>query len=245
MSLTSDRAASAPRYLALSPKQRLGSLVLAAGAALASAIPAQPPAGALTIDLTAPGALRPRNVALESVTYRGQRAVRVTELPSAAGAAVAVVVGSDFGDGTIEVEIASEPAPGAPEGSRGFAGLAFRLADDGFEAIYLRPTNGRADDQLRRNHSVQYVSEPGHPWYKLREETPGLYESYVDLEPGVWTKVRIVVEGARAQLYVHDAPQPCLIVKDLKRGAGARGAVALWIGQGTVAHFRALEIRPR
>jgi hypothetical protein len=118
---------------------------------------------AAIVDLTATGALRPHNVAIEKVTYRGKQAVRVTEQRSATGPAIAVVLGSDFRDGTLEVEIASEPAPGAPEGSRGFAGLAFRVADDGFEAIYLRPTNGRADDQLRRNHSVQYVSEPGYP----------------------------------------------------------------------------------
>ena len=61
----------------------------------------------------------------------------------------------------------------------------------------------------------------------------------------MWTKVRIVVDGARAELYVHDAPQPTLIVKDLKRGAGTGGAVALWIAQGTLAHFGNLTITPR
>jgi hypothetical protein len=44
----------------------------------------------------------------------------------------------------------------------------------------LRPTNGRADDQVRRNHSTQYISYPDFPWYRLREETPGMYESYSD-----------------------------------------------------------------
>jgi hypothetical protein len=223
----------------------LGAIALAAAVAAASINPSPAPAAAAEVDLTAAGVLRPRGVAIERVTYRGREAARVTELPSVEGEAVAVVLGSDFGDGTIEVELAGEPAPGAPEGSRGFVGLAFRVSDDGFEAIYLRPTNGRADDQLRRNHATQYVSEPGYPWHKLREESPGVYESYVDLEPGAWTRMRIVVAGERAELYVHDAPQPCLIVKDLKRGAAARGKVALWIGQGTTAHFRALTITPR
>jgi hypothetical protein len=227
------------------PPRRLGTLARACTAAAVLAAPSAGPLLAAAVDVTVAGALQPHNVALEKVTYAGKPAIRVTELPGTTGAAIAVILGSDFGDGTLEVEIASAPAPGAPEGSRGFAGLAFRVADDGFEAIYLRPTNGRADDQLRRNHSVQYVSEPGFPWYKLREESPGLYESYVDLEPGVWTKVRIVVAGARAELYVHDAPQPTLIVKDLKRGAAARGTVALWIGQGTIAHFGNLTITPR
>lgn len=46
-----------------------------------------------------------------------------------------------------------------------------RLRDEAkLEAIYLRPTNGRADDQLRRNHAVQYISHPEHLWERLRAE---------------------------------------------------------------------------
>jgi hypothetical protein len=29
-----------------------------------------------------------------------------------------------------------------------------------YECFYVRPSNGRADDQLRRNHSAQYISMP-------------------------------------------------------------------------------------
>ena len=54
----------------------------------------------------------------------------------------------------------------------------------------------------------QYISDPDFPWQKLRSETPSRYESYVDLVPGEWTKVRIEVHGTRALLYVHDAAQP-------------------------------------
>lgn len=89
---------------------------------------------------------------------------------------------------------------------------------------------------MRRNHSTQYISHPDYPWYKLREEHPGVYESYTDLVPGEWTKVRIIVSGTRAQLYVHGAEQPCLIVKDLKLGE-KEGGIALWIGTGTEAYF--------
>jgi hypothetical protein len=39
------------------------------------------------------------------------------------------------------------------------------------------------------------------------------YESYVDLQPGVWTEYRIQVEDRKARLYVHGAEQPCLIVR--------------------------------
>ena len=67
------------------------------------------------------------------------------------------------------------------------------------------------------------------------------YETYVDLVPAEWTKVRIEVQGVRALLYVHDAQQPTLIVNDLKHGE-SKGTVALWIGPGTVAHFADLRI---
>jgi hypothetical protein len=60
----------------------------------------------------------------------------------------------------------------------------------------------------------------------------------------VWTKVKIEVRGDRARLYVNDQTQPCLIVNDVKSGASGRGKVALWIGIGTVAHFRNLVVSP-
>jgi hypothetical protein len=66
----------------------------------------------------------------------------------------------------------------------------------------------------------------------------------VDLQPNVWTRVRIEARGDRARLFVHDNPQPVLIVNDVKSGGTARGGVALWIGPGTVAHFRNLVMTP-
>jgi hypothetical protein len=189
------------------------------------------------------------NVLAEHVEYRGKAALRLVEAPGVPAAAetLAVLPGSSFRDGTIELELAGAPRAGTEGGgARGFVGVAFRLRKDPlrYECFYLRPTNGRAEDQLRRNHSTQYVSHPDHPWHRLRQESPGLYESYVDLVPGEWTRVRIVVSGTEARLYVHGAEQPCLIVKDLKLGA-SEGAVALWIGPGTEAHFSGLRITPR
>jgi hypothetical protein len=153
---------------------------------------------------------------------------------------MALIKGSEFKDGVIEVDLAGAPSAGAFEGARGFVGIAFHTGTDKYEAFYLRPTNGRADDQLRRNHSAQYIAEPEWPWERLRKEAPGVYESYVDLQPGVWTKMKIVVAGKKASLYVNGAEQPCLIVNDMK-GPG-QGAVALWVGPGTDAHFANLKV---
>ena len=187
--------------------------------------------------------LAPNRVRLESVEYKGKRAIKVTEVGEVGnGEAYAVVKGPEFRNGTIEVEIAGQPAASAGAAARGFIGVAFRLRDGKFEYIYLRPTNGRADDQVRRNHSTQYSSFPDFDFARLRKEAPEKYESYVDLEPGVWTRVRIVVQGTTARLFVHGAPQPALIVNDLKLGEIA-GAVALWIGPGTEGYFTGLAIK--
>jgi hypothetical protein len=200
-------------------------------------------------DLLSPERLERVNVVAESVDYRGKPALRLVEAAGASAAAetLAVVPGVSLRDGTIELEVAGAPRAGSEAGgARGFVGVAFRLQKDPlrYECFYLRPTNGRAEDQLRRNHSTQYVSHPDHPWHRLRKESPGAYESYVDLSPGEWTRVRIVVTGTDARLFVHGADQPCLVVKGLKLGA-SEGAVALWIGPGTEAHFTGLRISPR
>jgi hypothetical protein len=189
-----------------------------------------------------------RNVKAEPVTYLGRAAVRIIDAgPDGLDDAgrLAIVPGTSFQDGTIEVSLSGDTAPDARPDLRGFVGIAFRVAGDKshFECFYLRPKNGRSEDQLQRNHSVQYISVPGFPWNKLRSETPGKYESYVDLVAGQWTRVKIQVAGSRARLYVNGTEQPTLVVNDLKQAAES-GAIALWVGRGTIAHFSGLTITP-
>jgi hypothetical protein len=186
--------------------------------------------------------LEAHEASLANVTYQGKSAVRVDALPGAGNArSYAIVKGSRFRNGTIEVDLAGKPAAGAGTGARGFIGIAFRLQGNRYEYIYLRPTNGRAEDQVRRNHSTQYGAQPDFDFDRLRKESPEKYESYVDLEPGAWTKYRIVIEGTKARLFVHGAAQPCLIVNDMKFG-DSEGAVALWVGPGTEGYFANLKI---
>ena len=196
------------------------------------------PAAAQTVDR-----LTGKNVAIAQVTFKGKSAIQLVAAPDAPNASsYAVVKDTSFRDGTIEVELAGQPAAGAGAGARGFIGIAFRLQGDGrYEYIYLRPTNGRADDQVRRNHSTQYSSHPDFDFAQSRKEAPEKYESYVDLEPGAWTRYRIEVDGRKARLYVHGAEQPCLIVNDLKLDPQA-GGVALWVGPGTEGYFANLKI---
>lgn len=186
--------------------------------------------------------LEARGATVTDTTYQGKSAVRLDALPTTAnGESYAIVKGSRFHNGTIEVELAGKPAASAGTGARGFIGIAFRVQGNRYEYIYLRPTNGRADDQVRRNHSTQYGAHPEFNFDRMRKDAPEKYESYVDLEPGVWTKYKIVVDGTKARLFVHGAAQPCLIVNDLKLG-DSEGAVALWVGPGTEGYFANLKV---
>ncbi|HWZ99731.1 MAG TPA: hypothetical protein VN025_18385 [Candidatus Dormibacteraeota bacterium] len=199
--------------------------------------------GATSLD---PDKLELRNVKAERVNYEGRSAVLIKDDSKDTtddANRFAVVPGIAIRDGTIEADISGNTAPDAPPEWRGFVGIAFRVSPDRarFECLYLRPKNGRSGDQLQRNHSTQYTSMPGFPWSKLRAENPGKYESYVDLVAGKWTHIKIHVAGSRAELYVNDSDQPTLIVNDLKQ-VSASGAVALWVGPGTIAHFSDLTV---
>jgi hypothetical protein len=215
------------------PSSRAVALTCAALSALLIA-----PITAQTVDR-----LTGKNVTMAQTTFKGRSAIQLIAAPDAVNAtSYAVVKDSSFLNGTIEVDVAGQPAAGAATGARGFIGVAFRIQGDGrYEYIYLRPTNGRADDQVRRNHSTQYSSHPDFDFAKSRQEAPEKYESYVDLEPGVWTRYKIEVDGRKARLYVHGAEQPGLIVNDLKLEPRA-GGVALWVGPGTEGYFSNLKI---
>ncbi len=180
---------------------------LTAGAAQAPAVP--------SLDR-----LELRGVRAETVTHDGRPALRLLEVDDKRQGGLAVLRSVTFTDGTLEVDVAGRRGPHAVPADRGFIGLAFRTRASGatYEYIYLRPDNGRADDQVRRNHSTQYAAQPDYDFDRLRKESPERYESYVDLVPGAWTRMRIEVAGRTARLFVHDAPQPALVVTDLKLG---------------------------
>lgn len=214
------------------------------GVCLFGSLPGQ---GSQEIRLDAIEKLELQHLKAQVVTYLGRTAVRIANagaLNSDYSEGIAIVRGVSLRDGTIEATISGDTAPNAPPELRGFVGIAFHVGDRShFECFYIRPKNGRSEDQLQRNHSTQYISIPGFPWDKLRSETPGKYESYVDLVPGQWTKLKIEVKGKVAKLYVNGAQQPTLIVNDLKQPL-SNGGIALWVGQGTIAHFANLNITP-
>jgi hypothetical protein len=191
----------------------------------------------------ATGLMAPKEKA-EAVKYLGRRSVRITtEGEDHEG--LALLAGTDFEDGVIEADIALKTT--APPGVRspGFVGIAFRVRPDAshYELFYLRPGNSEAADQAMRNHAVQYVSEPGFGWYRLRREWPSVYESHAELAMETWTRVRIEVSGRAAKLYLNGSAQPSLAVEGLK-GEDLHGAVGLWSFTGEEAYFSNLRITP-
>jgi len=192
--------------------------------------------------------LEPNLVYMLVEKMEGQQVVKVVRDSTVKGAdepSFVKIKGVDFRNGTIEVKVLSRLLKTAPTTARGFIGVAFRIdsLNSRFESIYLRPTNGRAEDQLRRNHSIQYFSYPDYKFDRLRKEAEGIYESYADMGLDEWITMRIVVKGKQAKLFLNDNKQPSLIVNDLKLGDNISGAIGLWVDNGTEGYFTDLKIR--
>jgi hypothetical protein len=193
-----------------------------------------------------PSALTLDTAVASTVVHEGSSALRLLERDNTRPGGLALLPGVTFTNGVIELDVAGRRGPYAVPDDRGFIGVAFRVRPGfaEYEYVYIRPDNGRVLDQVRRNHATQYAAHPAFTFARLRKESPERYESYVDLESGKWTSLRVEVEGTTMRLFVHGAPQPALVVTDLKLGITG-GGVALWIGPGTEGFFRRVRIRPR
>ena len=223
------------------------SIVVVAGAALM--IGRRAPAQTVAIPLNANTKLVLTNTRAIPVLYHGRAALKLAPLAGherdTDQEMSALLPQTDFGDGTIDVDVVGARRAGYATDNvsafKGFVGISFRVRGDTAERFYIRPENARLDDQLFRNRSTQYEADPAFPWPRLRQESPETYESYVDLEPGAWTHLRIEVFGTKARLYVNGATQPCLVVNDLKNGT-SRGKIALWTRISSDAYFSNLRI---
>jgi hypothetical protein len=216
---------------------------------LAALLATAPPVARQALRLDSTTALTLRNTRASWVEYRGRRALHLAPLAGhehdTDQEMIAELTASDFRNGVIEIDVAGARRAGYATDNasafKGFVGVSFRVRGDSAERFYLRTENARLDDQLFRNRSTQYESDPDYSWQRLRQESPGMYESYVDLEPGAWTRMRIEVSGTHARLYVNGAPQPCLVVNDLKLGEG-HGRIALWTRISADAYFADLRV---
>ena len=139
-----------------------------------------------------------------------------------AGGAFAHLKDAEFEDGVVEVDVhASQP--------RAFLGVAFRfLSRDEHEMFYLRPHKSGLDD------ATQYTPafNAAHPWQLYNGRG---FTAAAEIPRDRWLHLRIEIEGLRGRVYFDDAPQPVLVIEDLKRGHG-KGTLALW-GSAMGGHF--------
>lgn len=153
---------------------------------------------------------------------------------------VAWAEGTNFQSGTIDVDVR-----GRESMRQTFVGVAFHRKDDNtYEAVYLRPFNFRASDPTRRQHAVQYITLPQFDYDRLRIDFPEDFENPVDasIEPTNWVHLRVVVQGAKVQIYVGGVPEATLEVRKLGQLYG--GQVGLWVGNNSGGDFANLVITP-
>ena len=156
----------------------------------------------------------------------------------------ASLIGSNFHNGTIEVDVCGSLLKGAPEYSRGFIGIVFRAAEDGreFESFYIRPTNGKdCSDPVRRSHGCQYFSYPGYTFAYFREFKITEYENHVDtIALNEWSRIKAIIEDDHGEFYVDGIK--VLEVNGFKHGPQARGNIGLYVDIGTDGMFKNLNV---
>ena len=155
---------------------------------------------------------------------------------------------NDFENGTIEVKMYSQiqnPSPYLP--AAGFIGLYYRIKEDdsAWESIYLRPKVGRINNQMARNHAVQYFSYPDFKFQTLRDKYPaGSYEGSAPVALNEWIKMRIEVNGETAEMFINDLKYSSFIVNKML-GKNQKGYVGLYVDIATVGYFKDLKVTKR
>jgi len=154
----------------------------------------------------------------------------------------------DFENGTIEVKMYSQLQNPAPyPGIAGFIGVYFRIAenDSAWESIYVRPKVGRANNQMFRNHAVQYFAYPNYKFQTLRDKFPaGSYEGSAPVALNEWIKMRIEVNGETAEMFINDMKYSSFIV-DKMLGKNKKGYIGLYVDIGTIGYFKDLKVTKR
>ncbi|MEP6948472.1 MAG: family 16 glycoside hydrolase, partial [Ginsengibacter sp.] len=171
----------------------------------------------------------------EPITENGKQGIRFNEV---AGSGLMILKGSDFSNGTIEMDI-----KGSNKFQQSFVGFAFHGQDlNTYDAIYFRPFNFKSDDVRRRSHAVQYISMPGYDWEKLRSEFPDKYENKIDPAPGAddWFHVKITVNGKQVSVFVNNEQQAALEIEKLN--SNSKGGFGLWLGNNSGGSFANLKI---
>lgn len=140
---------------------------------------------------------------------------------------IAWVEDLEFTDGVIDFDVAFAD-------ERGFVGVVWRLQDArNYEQLYLRPHQSGNPDA--NQYTPAFDGSTGWQLY----HGPG-YGAPVEYRFDDWNRVRIVVAGERADIYINDLRRPAISVRELKRPitAGRIGFTASL----TPARFSSLRV---
>ena len=108
------------------------------------------------------------------------------------------------------------------DSAEAYPGVAFRMASTAdYEIIYFRHSQ---DGQRWSNVQYQPVFEGETTWQLYHGDG---YEGAIPKEAGPALRVRLLVAGRRADVFVDDHPAPVLRIHDLKR-APAKGGIGFW-----------------
>lgn len=188
------------------------------------------------------------HTAIENVEFDGQEVLRVVKsqkIMEFDENTYAKLNNTYFHNGTIEVKMLSRLLPDAPDFSRGFIGIAYRINDNDtkFESYYVRPTNGKyCNDHIRKSHGCQYFSYPKYAFDYLRTHNITKYEAPVNIALNEWIKLKAIIQDNCAQFYINDEVNPILVVEDMKHGPDLTGAIGFFVDIGTEAFFKDLRI---
>ena len=173
-----------------------------------------------------------------SITLYGDQRDAI-ELNAENSSGIGIIEDLEFEKGIIEIELLGENNPG-----KSFIGIAFNIQNnDTYEAVYFRPFNFVAEEQIRKEHMVQYIYHPEFTWRKLRSERTGIFEKGIRIppDPEDWFKVSIHIKENNIEVYVNDLSEPSLTVDRLSSTRSKK--IGVWSGYGSSGRFKNLIIK--
>lgn len=109
------------------------------------------------------------------------------------------------------------------------AGITFRQHDDAADALYFRPSADCAVSE----ECIQYMPTAHHVF---EWDLYGQYQTHAPISPHEWNHIKLVLSGARMNVFVNGAQAPTLAVETLV-GGFRDGSIRLH-GPASYAHLR-------
>ena len=191
------------------------------------------------IELDLVNKLKKNSISAVNRTISASADASYIEMDAKEGDGLGIIEGVSFSGGEIELDI-----KGANIQGRSFVGIAFNIQNDStYEAIYFRPFNFVAEEEIRQLHMLQYINHPEFTWYVLRESRTGEFENRIQdpPDPNDWFNARVVVKANRVIVYVNGADEPSLQVERLDSFKSDR--IGVWTGFNSAGAYRDLKIK--